>query len=188
MWEQMQSGSELFLNFCKSDSRIRLNHKIKNITLFALIAFLVMALSQAIGYWVDTNIALHSTMEINGFIHFTHVRNFGGIFGMFQGKGWVFGMISIGLLVAVTAYLWFTDSVRRYEFVCFGFIVGGGASNIADRLIHGSVIDFIYIQHIPYWNYVFNTADVMVHVGIWPLLLCSLFFDKPSASSSNSQA
>ena len=75
------------------------------------------------------------------------------------------------------AYLWFGNSVRRYEYVCFGFIVGGGASNILDRLIYGSVIDFIDIQHIPYWNYVFNTADVMVHVGIWPMLILSFFIE-----------
>lgn len=152
--------------------------KVKNLSLFAVIALLVTALSQVIGYWVDANIALNSTIEINSFIHLTHVRNFGGVFGMFQGSGGLFGLVSIGLLLAVTAYLWFSDAVKRYEFVCFGFIVGGGTSNIVDRLIHGSVIDFIDIQHIPYWNYVFNTADVMVHVGIWPLLFFSLFFDR----------
>ena len=155
--------------------------KVKNLSLFAVIALLVTALSQVIGYWVDANIAVNSTIEINSLIHLTHVRNFGGVFGMFQGKGWFFGLVNIGLLAAVTAYLWFSDAVKRYEFICFGFIVGGGTSNIVDRLIHGSVIDFIDIQHIPYWNYVFNTADVMVHVGIWPLLFFSLFLDKEEA-------
>ena len=161
-----------------------LHDKVINISLFALIALSVTALSQVIGYWVDSNIALNSTIEINSLIHLTHVRNFGGVFGMFQGMGWLFGLISITLLVSVTAYLWFSDSVKRYEFICFGFIVGGGTSNIADRLIHGSVIDFIDIQHIPYWNYVFNTADVMVHVGIWPLIFFSLFFNKEESRHS----
>ena len=167
--------SQYFLSSSRASS---LREKVKNLSLFALIALLVIALSQAIGYWVDANIAINSTVEINSLIHLTHVRNFGGVFGMLQGKGWLFGLVSIGLLVSVTAYLWFSDAVKRYEFVCFGFIVGGGTSNIVDRLIHGSVIDFIDIQHIPYWNYVFNTADVMVHVGIWPLLFFSLFLDK----------
>lgn len=145
-----------------------------NMLLFALIASAVAGLSQWIGYWVNTTIAENATIEINSLIHFTHVRNHGGVFGLLQGMGWVFVTISVGLLLAVTAYLWFGNEIQRYEYICFGFIVGGGASNLLDRFIYGSVIDFIDIQHIPYWNYVFNTADVMVHVGIWPLLILSV--------------
>ncbi len=147
--------------------------KLVNMILFTLIVIAVASLSQWTGFWVNSTIAENTTIEINSLIHFTHVRNHGGVFGLLQGMGWVFGLISVGLLVAVTCYLWFGNEIRRYEFICFGFIVGGGASNILDRFIYGSVIDFIDIQHIPYWNYVFNTADVMVHVGIWPLLILS---------------
>lgn len=154
--------------------------KVANMSLYGSIAVAVLLMSQLVGYWVNNNIALNTTWEINSLIHFTHIRNYGGIFGLAQGMGWLFGLISISLLAAVTAYLWFAKEVRRYEFICFGFIVGGGASNILDRLIYGSVIDFIDIQHIPYWNYVFNTADVMVHVGIWPMLILSIFFHEAS--------
>jgi signal peptidase II len=150
-----------------------LSNKAKNIGLFSAIALIILCLSQVIGYWVNTTIALHSTVEINQFVHFTHIRNHGGIFGMLQGMGWLLGFVSIVLLVAVTVYLCITPGVKRFEFLCFGFIVGGGASNTMDRFIYGSVIDFIDIQHIPYWNYIFNTADVMVHVGIWPMLIYS---------------
>jgi signal peptidase II len=151
-----------------------LTSKTNNLALYALVAVGVTAISQYSGYWVNNNIDLHSTMELNSFIHLTHIRNYGGVFGLAQGMGWLFGLISVALLLAVTAYLALSKNLQRYEYICFGFVVGGGASNILDRLLHGSVIDFIDIQHIPYWNYVFNTADVMVHVGIWPLLLLSL--------------
>jgi len=148
--------------------------------IFSIIAISILLVSQAIGYWINNTIQQNTTIEINSLIHFTHIRNFGGVFGMFQGSGWVFALISVSLLAAVTAYLALSKTILRYEYVCFGFIVGGGASNILDRLIYGSVIDFIDIQHIPYWNYVFNTADVMVHVGIWPMLLLSFFDSKSS--------
>lgn len=146
-------------------------------SLFAGVAISVLGLSQLIGYWVNTTIPLNSTVELNSLVHFTHIRNYGGVFGMLQGLGSLFGIISVGLLIVVAAYLWLGKSINRIEYLCFGFIVGGGASNILDRFIYGSVIDFIDIQHIPYWNYVFNTADVMVHVGIWPLLFYSFFLD-----------
>ncbi|MDD9891402.1 MAG: signal peptidase II [Gammaproteobacteria bacterium] len=156
--------------------------KSTNLSLYFGIVLGVLACSQLIGYWVNNNIALNTTWEINGLIHFTHIRNYGGIFGLAQGMGWLFGLISVSVLGAVTAYLWLGKEVSRYEFICFGFIVGGGASNILDRLIYGSVIDFIDIQHIPYWNYVFNTADMMIHIGIWPMLLISIIW-QPDKSS-----
>lgn len=146
-----------------------------NMALYVGVTCLVTLLSQYTGNWVNNNIDVNTTVEINSLIHFTHVRNYGGVFGFAQGMGWVFGLISIALLGGVSLYLWLGKEVQRYEYICFGFIVGGGTSNILDRLIHGSVIDFIDIQHIPYWNYVFNVADVMVHVGVWPLLLLSFF-------------
>ena len=160
-----------------------MNEKTTNMALYLVVAAAVTAVSQYSGYWVNNNIELHSTLELNSVIHLTHIRNYGGVFGLAQGMGWLFGLISIGLLAGVSAYLLLSKELQRYEYICFGFVVGGGASNILDSLLHGSVIDFIDIQHIPYWNYVFNTADVMIHMGIWPLLVLSLF-----AGSANKQS
>ena len=99
--------------------------------------------------------------------------------------GWIFGLIGFSLLIAVVTYLWFGKEVKHYEYVCFGFIVGGGGSNILDRLVYGNVIDFIDIQHIPYWNYIFNTADLMVHVGIWPMLILSFLSSTSTTDPEN---
>ncbi len=155
------------------------------IVLFAFIAIACMATAQAIGYLVNTTIAENSTVVINSFIHFTHVRNHGGVFGMLQGSGWLFALFSAALLIGVIIYLAIGKDLQRYEYVCFGFIVGGGASNVLDRLLYGSVIDFIDIQHIPYWNYIFNTADMMVHIGIWPMLLFSILTGLEMSSADN---
>ena len=141
---------------------------------FTVIACSVIAISQLGSYLVNTRLPLGSTVELNSFVHFTHIRNMGGVFGMFQGKGWVFAVFSVLMISGVTLYLVKSTTVQNYEYVCFGFVVGGGTSNVLDRLIYGSVVDFINLQHIPYWHYIFNTADVMVHVGLWPLLFFSL--------------
>lgn len=162
---------------------MKLTHKSANMFLFSGIALGVLAVSQLIGYWVNSSMPQNSTLELNSLVHFTHIRNHGGVFGMLQGMGWLFAAISIGLLIIVTVYLWKGSSIKRYEYFCFGFIVGGGASNILDRLVYGSVIDFIDIQHIPYWNYIFNTADVMVHIGIWSLLFFSFFASDKETNS-----
>ena len=142
---------------------------------FSLIALTVLTVSQISSYLVNTHIPLGTSVEWSSLVHFTHIRNMGGVFGMFQGHGWIFGAFSLLLISALIVYLWRGREVQPYEFICFGFVVGGGGSNILDRLLYGSVVDFINVQQIPYWHYIFNTADVMVHVGLWPMLYFSLF-------------
>ena len=150
--------------------------------LYGLIVLLVLVICQLGGVWVNSNIPQNTSIEINNFLYLTHIRNFGGIFGLAQNMGWLFGLISLILLASVSVYLWKHSSVQRYEYVCFGFIVGGGLSNVLDRLIYGSVIDFIDVQNIPLWNYIFNTADLMIHIGIWPMLILSLNISKSSSN------
>ena len=154
-----------------------MKQKTINITLFASVAILVLAFTQAVGHWVNMTIPVNSTLVLNGFVHLTHIRNFGGVFGLWQGGGVVFSVISGILLGLIIAYL-LLGRARRYEYICLGFIVGGGGGNILDRIRYGSVIDYVDIQHIPFWNYIFNAADVMVHLGVWPLFLLGLMHIK----------
>ncbi len=152
----------------------------RHFRLFILTAGLCLLVAQLVGYWVNASIPEGSSLQINALLNFTHVRNHGGVFGMAQGQGWLFGALSVLLLAGVCAYLWFGAVLARVEYLCFGLIVGGGASNILDRWVYGSVIDFIDVQGIPYWHYVFNTADVMIHSGIWPMLALTLFASRES--------
>jgi len=152
----------------------------RHFRLFILTAGLCLLVAQLVGYWVNASIPEGSSLQINALLNFTHVRNHGGVFGMAQGQGWLFGALSVLLLAGVCAYLWFGAVLARVEYLCFGLIVGGGASNILDRWVYGSVIDFIDVQGIPYWHYVFNTADFMIHLGIWPMLALTLFASRES--------
>ena len=153
--------------------------KALHLAVFLTTAVSALLLCQGIGWWVNSHIEVNTTLEINAFIHFTHIRNHGGVFGLAQGAGWLFGLISMTILAAVVGWLVLARNLQAYEYPCFGLVVGGGASNILDRLVHGSVIDFINLQHIPWWHYVFNTADVMIHLGIWPLLVLGLLLPRP---------
>lgn len=147
--------------------------KLKIIVLFS-IAFLTILICQFTGYLVRTNLKIGETKVINSFIWFTHVRNHGGIFGSFQGLGWLISIIAFLGLCGLVFYLIVAKDLKLYHYICFGLIIGGGLSNILDRVLFGSVIDFINVQKIPYWRYIFNTADMMIHFGIWPMLLIGL--------------
>lgn len=50
--------------------------------------------------------------------------------------------------------------------IWFGLIIGGGASNLIDRIRLGYVVDFIDLKFWP----VFNLADVFITVGVLGVL------------------
>lgn len=152
---------------------------------FVMAAVLSLAVSQLSSYLVHSRLRLDEAYVVNSFIQFIHVRNTGGVFGSFQGNSILFALLSSSLLIGVSAYLLRATTVDLFDSVCIGLFMGGGASNVLDRLIYNAVIDFIDIQNIPYWHYIFNTADVMIHAGAWSLLIRHLFFRKvqrPAAS------
>lgn len=154
-------------------------HRRAHLARFGIIALVTLVISQAGSYLINRYVAIgDSVVIIDGLLHFTHVRNMGGVFGLAQGKGWLFGLLSIALLGGLLLYLVRSRQAHVYEYLCFGFVTGGGASNILDRLIYGSVIDFIDVRGIPFWHYVFNTADTFIHVGLWPMLFIGLFWHR----------
>ena len=146
----------------------------KNTITFLFTAALVLVISQSGSYLVNANVAIGETHVVNAFLFITHIRNVGGTFGAFPGHSVIFAVISSAILVACTVFFFKSQPTKWTQFLLFGFIVGGGVSNVLDRVLRGSVVDFINLQGIPHWNYIFNTADVFIHLGIWPSLLLSI--------------
>ena len=56
----------------------------------------------------------------------------------------------------------------------FCFVIGGGMGNIIDRLLYGSVTDFLILSAGPVRTGIFNMADVSVMLGtglvVWSLI------------------
>ena len=52
-------------------------------------------------------------------------------------------------------------------------VLGGGIGNVFDRIMYGSVTDFLHIDFILFQTGVFNLADVSIMVGIFIVLFDS---------------
>lgn len=75
------------------------------------------------------------------------------------------------MLIAVLAYL-LTARLSRTAVVAGALLVGGGASNLLDRLLRsGQVTDFLLLQLGPLRTGVFNVADMAILAGAALLLL-----------------
>ncbi len=145
--------------------------KSRHLFVFGFIALAAVALAQTVNTLILSRLAVGETLVVNPLLWLTHVRNTGGIFGSFQGGGWFFAFFTLCILTGVVIYLVRAQGMKLFNYICLGLITGGGLSNILDRLLFGAVIDYFNVQQIPFWKYIFNTADVMIHLGLWPLLL-----------------
>ena len=75
-------------------------------------------------------------------------------------------MILIGTIVLAVRRRW-----TGTELFGLGLVFAGGASNLADRIAHGSVIDFMNVGLGSLRTGIFNVADVAIMAGVLVLVL-----------------
>ena len=60
---------------------------------------------------------------------------------------------------------------RGWLLIGTGLVLAGGASNWMDRLVRGSVVDFLNVGVGPLRTGIFNVADMAIMLGLTVLLL-----------------
>jgi len=96
------------------------------------------------------------------------VFNKGVAFSMFAFLEGTLKWIQLVLLAGVIGYtLWLKK-------ICYllpvGIMTGAGLSNVADRFMHGGVVDYVY-WHCGFNFAVFNAADVMIDIAVIALMI-----------------
>jgi signal peptidase II len=70
-------------------------------------------------------------------------------------------------------------NLNRVTLFAIILIVGGGIGNLYDRMVHGSVTDFMHINFIIFQTGVFNVADVSIMAGTFIILIHAWVKRKP---------
>ena len=137
-----------------------------------VIAAAAIFLDQITKLLVVQNISEGASVEgIRGVFRLTYIENKGAAFGMLSEHRWVFMVLSTVAIVAILIYLWKEKPRSILVRLSLGMILGGGIGNMIDRIFRGFVVDFIDLQFIPFWSYIFNVADIFVCVGCGLLIL-----------------
>lgn len=70
-------------------------------------------------------------------------------------------------------YMFLQKNISKMSMLALSFAIGGGIGNIYDRIVHGSVTDFLHINLGVVQTGIFNMADVSIMVGMGLFLLQS---------------
>jgi len=121
-------------------------------------------------------------------LHFTHGRNTGVAFSLFdRHPGWILTFTCVAV-AALGVWWWKTrETTPLTGLWALALILVGAAGNLIDRLFLGYVRDFIDFRPelpvIGHWA-VFNVADVCICVGVG-LYLLSEFRRKPKTAEES---
>ncbi len=123
----------------------------------------VIASDQITKYLIETHMHLwQSVVVIKNVLNLTYAKNKGMGFSVFQSNPKLVEYLVIPTIIVLVAFsiLW-KDKKDWFFELSMGLIIGGAFSNALNRLISGTVTDFI---QLPYWP-IFNVADSCVVAG-----------------------
>lgn len=138
---------------------------------------LIVAADQLSKAAVRATLPLHDSVTIvPGLVDFTHVRNTGAAFGIlntadFPFKTVVIALIATAALVGVGMY---AAGLAHHQLVArigLALIIGGAAGNLLDRVIVGSVVDFVDVYWRNWHFWAFNVADAAISIGVAIMIL-----------------
>ena len=144
-----------------------------------MIVLFGILLDQITKYYVAHNFIQGARQKvIDGFFYLTYVRNTGAGFSILQGQRWVFIILTF-IALPLFIYLYVkSDPGHKLERFAYLLLISGTIGNFIDRVLYGSVVDFLDFIIFGYDFPVFNVADIFITVGVGLYLLLTLLETK----------
>jgi len=160
---------------------------------YLFVALAVVVLDQWTKWLVEVHLPRGVAEPIiPGFLNLVHVRNTGVAFGLFASEGgstrWGLTLLGLAAVAAVVLYFRFTSARDRLLLTALALVAGGAVGNMLDRVMAGSVTDFIDVfvgaHHWPS----FNVADSAISIGITLMVLDTFRRRDPEPAESGATA
>ena len=129
------------------------------------LAVAALAADQFLKSWTHQTVRSSGDILLLPGLKLVAINNSGVAFGIAGGAApWL--LILVGLGLSAWLFLWLLQAYSTAHRVGLGLAIGGALGNVTDRLLFGSVRDYIDI----YWRNhhwpAFNLADVAIVVGL----------------------
>jgi signal peptidase II len=158
-----------------------------------LISALVVLADRLTKIWVAAHIPMGGAIPvIPRVLRITHWTNEGAAFSLFAETAsphvvrWV--LVGFSLVAAVVVLVLLVRMGNRFTAttIALALIFAGALGNLHDRILYGSVVDFIEVHIFTYHWPDFNVADSSVVTGACLLLLGSFFEKRPEEKPAQS--
>ena len=153
--------------------------KNRNISITILIAVSIL-LDQLSKFLIRQNVDQYSEIKLIGdYFILTNVENSGAFLGMGSDfspfiKTIFLLILPVIVLICIIVYVYRDKQIDKISLIGFCLIIGGGIANIYDRILYGSVTDFLFIDLGGIFKTgIFNIADLSVTTGMILILLMS---------------
>ena len=151
---------------------IKSDRLIRNIAIF-LILISNFGCDQISKNVVRKNVGFYQTISVvENIVTITYVENTGAFLSIGAGlphtmKVILLSVIPLIVLFFGVAYILLKRNLTLMSALALSFAIGGGIGNIYDRLMHGSVTDFLHINLGFFQTGIFNMADVSIMMGMF---------------------
>lgn len=109
--------------------------------------------------------------------------NEGVAFSMFSFLDFKLKYLQLLILLGVVIYLYFNKEIFQTYFYPIVILFSGALSNIADRFMHGAVVDYVY-WHCGFDFAIFNLADVLIDIAVVLILYIGYKENKKTTPTS----
>jgi signal peptidase II len=127
---------------------------------------IVLVADRITKHLVKTHIAEGQSKHVFSWLHLVHVQNNGVAFGFLSGGGALVVIVTAAVALALLVFFLRAPD-RPWLWLSTGLLAGGALGNLLDRLLNGSVTDFIKLPHWP----AFNVSDIAITIGVISLVL-----------------
>lgn len=125
---------------------------------------------------ITPNAAIHL---LSNHITVTNVENTGAFLSVGSSLPKMVKNILLTLLPFVAVlfsllYVFTKQNLPVSMLVAFCFVIGGGIGNVFDRMVYGSVTDFLHLDFAIFKTGIFNMADLSIIAGFTMILIQSI--------------
>ncbi|MCF0051933.1 signal peptidase II [Dyadobacter sp. LJ53] len=151
--------------------KIKSDRLIRNIAIVIILIFNI-GCDQISKNVIRKNVGFYQTISvIEDVVTITYVENTGAFLSLGSSLPHTLKVVLLSIIPLIAlcfgiAYILLKKNLTLLSALALSFAIGGGIGNIYDRLVHGSVTDFLHINFGFFQTGIFNMADVSIMTGM----------------------
>jgi len=157
-----------------------------NYALVYLLAAVVVLADQYSKHLVRTRLPLNTSWSpwpwLAPYVRILHIQNTGAAFGIFKEAGLFFTAVAVVVTLVIIVYTQRLPPGHWWMRIALGMQLGGALGNLVDRLVFGTVTDFVSVGSFA----IFNIADASISLGVVLLALMMWFEGRTERGQSQS--